>query len=70
MAQSNDASDAYREGKQREKSKRAGDGVNGRKGSIAGDLLLLGDDGEAVLLVLLALLFNLAISNSNNKIIS
>ena len=58
------------EGKRREKSKRAGDGVNGRERLIAGDLLLLGDDGEAVLLVLLALLFNLAISNSNNKIIS
>ena len=42
----------------------------GGKGSIAGDLLLLGDDGGAVLLVLLALLFNLAVSNSNNKIIS
>jgi len=42
----------------------------GGKGSIAGDLLLLGDDGGAVLLVLLALLFNLAVSNSNNSIIS
>ena len=66
----------YREGKRPEKSKRAGDGVNGRERLIAGDLLLLGDDGAqgddggAVLLVLLALLFNLAVSNSNSKTIS
>ena len=60
------------EGKRREKSKRAGDGVNGRERLIAGDLLLLGDDGaqgDDGGAVLLALLFNLAVSNSNSKII-